>query len=361
MQKKIKFIFLQQLNKRYIFRDEKKNYMAYEIIKTDNFSPLKGEGVFFDLDWTLIKPAGKYKFYNSRNNYDWVWAFPTVKEIIKNFDTSGLVVYIITNQLKYDHIVEERIRKVIKELDIECCALIATGHGCFRKPGTSLLSLLDNKIIKGRHSFYCGDAAGRPNDHSDDDLYFAFHTKLPFLTPEKVFNEKIFIGSFIVYPPMKTDLEMEKKLRQIYLDYDGVFLIGLPGAGKTYLRNWFLETFGKKEISYINHDEKKSVLDGTKRFLIIDNTNLTEKSRQEIEHNWKEKRFAIIFLDIPLKESVRGVKYRSSIMGGSHVADIALRSLVKKLEPPISPTLHLKKRPILNKSFPHYLADTLNI
>lgn len=331
--------------------------MAYKIIKTKNFSPLKGEGVFFDLDGTLIKPAGKYKFYNPRNNYDWVWAFPTVKEILKSFYTDGLVVYIVTNQSKYDHIVEDRIYKVIEELNIECCALISTGHDRFRKPGVSLLSLLDDKIIRGRRSFYCGDAAGRSTDHSDDDLYFAFYAELPFLCPEEVFCNNIFTGSRLTFPEMKVDSDIEEKLYKIYLDYDGVFLIGLPGSGKTYLRNWFLETFGEKKIYYINNDEKRTFWDDKEKFLVVDNTNLTEKSRQEMEHLWKGKKFATIFLDISLKESARGIKYRSSIMGGSHIADIALRVLAKKLEPPKSPTLHLKKRPILKNSFPSYLTN----
>jgi bifunctional polynucleotide phosphatase/kinase len=36
-------------------------------------------------------------------------------------------------------------------------------------------------------SFYCGDAAGRTNDHTNDDLLFSINNKLKFYTPEMLF------------------------------------------------------------------------------------------------------------------------------------------------------------------------------
>jgi bifunctional polynucleotide phosphatase/kinase len=40
------------------------------------------------------------------------------------------------------------------------------------------------------NSFYCGDAAGRRKDHSNDDLVFSINVGLPFCTPEMIFQNK---------------------------------------------------------------------------------------------------------------------------------------------------------------------------
>ena len=39
-------------------------------------------------------------------------------------------------------------------------------------------------------SFYCGDAAGRAEDHSNDDLLFSINTGINFCTPEMLFDGK---------------------------------------------------------------------------------------------------------------------------------------------------------------------------
>lgn len=39
-----------------------------------------------------------------------------------------------------------------------------------------------------KESFFVGDAAGRPGDHSDSDKAFADAIGIPFMTPEEVFG-----------------------------------------------------------------------------------------------------------------------------------------------------------------------------
>ena len=46
---------------------------------------------------------------------------------------------------------------------------------------------LDKKEVCFESSFYCGDAAGRPDDHSSDDMLFARAIGLKFMTPEMLF------------------------------------------------------------------------------------------------------------------------------------------------------------------------------
>jgi DNA 3'-phosphatase len=72
--------------------------------------------------------------------------------------------------------------------------MASTAHtkeeSAFRKPGIGLwkrvLELMENNIDL-ESSFYCGDAAGRKTDHSNDDLLFAKNAKLKFYTPEEYF------------------------------------------------------------------------------------------------------------------------------------------------------------------------------
>ena len=42
--------------------------------------------------------------------------------------------------------------------------------------------------IDYENSFYCGDAAGRRTDFSNDDLLFSININFKFMTPEMYFN-----------------------------------------------------------------------------------------------------------------------------------------------------------------------------
>lgn len=50
------------------------------------------------------------------------------------------------------------------------------------KPHTTEFAIAD----RGEQSFFVGDAAGRPSDHSDVDKLFASAIKIRFYTPEVV-------------------------------------------------------------------------------------------------------------------------------------------------------------------------------
>ena len=49
-----------------------------------------------------------------------------------------------------------------------------------------LLNLINIDI---KHSFYCGDAAGRNNDFSNSDRLFAHNCNLEFILPRKLFSK----------------------------------------------------------------------------------------------------------------------------------------------------------------------------
>lgn len=86
----------------------------------------------------------------------------------------------------------------------------------FRKPNRGmwleLLKILNvgTKEVCFENSFYCGDAAGRPDDHSSDDMLFARAIELKFMTPEMLFlNEKI---NFKPVSGLKIESKYEEKI-----------------------------------------------------------------------------------------------------------------------------------------------------
>jgi hypothetical protein len=70
-------------------------------------------------------------------------------------------------------------------------ALVAPAKDAFRKPEVGMwraLCAMNGGIAPDlAASFYVGDAAGRPGDHSDADSAFAKAVGLPFFLPEAAF------------------------------------------------------------------------------------------------------------------------------------------------------------------------------
>jgi len=62
----------------------------------------------------------------------------------------------------------------------------------YRKPAKGMFDLFAKGVpeIDFNTSFYVGDAAGRPQDHSSDDINFAKNVGITFITPEEYFVEK---------------------------------------------------------------------------------------------------------------------------------------------------------------------------
>ncbi|MCO5558180.1 hypothetical protein L7F22_011759 [Adiantum nelumboides] len=92
-----------------------------------------------------------------------------------------------------------RLKGFMKLVDAPMQVFISCGKegtgDLYRKPKHGMWILLERYFNEGvvidkTRSFYVGDAAGRPNDHSDADLGFAMAAGLEFLVPEDVFVEK---------------------------------------------------------------------------------------------------------------------------------------------------------------------------
>lgn len=339
----------------------------YEVITTDNFLrqlDRSRPSAFFDIDHTVIYPIGKKRFYSPKDGYAWD-INPLAKSVFKEIIAPNYVIYFVTNQLKYDDIVRSRIIDMLKYLEIEACVLIATQRNIYRKPGVGLIHGPHLVPIPGGpptidpiRSFHCGDAAGRAYDFSDDDLWFALHLGIKFYTPEEMFNTTSPLskpGNGRAMIPARVDHGLIRVLTDYYKKYRGIILVGLPGSGKTYVREWMVETFsdGPKEIVVVNNDERKDLIGSFSKdkFYIIDNTNLKEAERSKYPSDFK-----IFYIDITPKEAIRGINYRVTMEDGLHVPDIAINTMNKNKEPPINPDIHLvNERPVLDDFFPHYL------
>ena len=84
-----------------------------------------------------------------------------------------------------------RRRFLAPQLGVPVTALLAPGKDAFRKPEAgmwrAMVAMNGGVAPDLAASFFVGDAAGRPSDHSDCDSAFAKAVGLPFYLPEAAF------------------------------------------------------------------------------------------------------------------------------------------------------------------------------
>ncbi len=156
----------------------------------------------FDFDGCLARtPLGG----NDPNA--WSMQYKHVPSVLASLHASGHAIVIVTNEsmdrLKKEEAIRNNILKKCGRLDgfAKACAptpilcLCATAKDSYRKPETGAWSFFTSQCNGGvvpevAKSFFVGDAAGRPGDHSDSDRVFAEQCKLPF-HDEKEFFERM--------------------------------------------------------------------------------------------------------------------------------------------------------------------------
>ena len=147
----------------------------------------------FDLDWTLVKPRYAKFPVNFEDNVIMDNRINTLKKYID----SGYTIVIFSNQkVTNKESVEYKLKRMndviakFSKHGITIILMMATKDDKYRKPEIGML----NEFKLGAPnaglsvSFYCGDAAGRPNDFSDSDLQFAKNIGITFYIPEQIFN-----------------------------------------------------------------------------------------------------------------------------------------------------------------------------
>lgn len=148
----------------------------------------------FDLDWTLVRPSrGKFPS-NATDNVIMANRIPILKEL----QIKGYNLVIFTNQkLTPRDTTESKINRMndviskFKMNGIDLLIFMSAADDKYRKPNIGMweyLVLLFKGNIDKNYTFYCGDAAGRPNDFSSSDLDFANAIGIKFFTPEELFE-----------------------------------------------------------------------------------------------------------------------------------------------------------------------------
>ena len=159
-----------------------------------------GDKIFAtDLDGTLIRTR-KARF--AKDEYDYAF-LPNCIKTLKNYIKKGFTIAIFTNQKRLPDIMINKINNVLTDLineGIDPWIFVSTKEDKYRKPNIGMWEYFENNLghkINYESSFYVGDAAGRPQDHSDADIKFAEKAGLKFYTPEEIFpNDEINIPNY---------------------------------------------------------------------------------------------------------------------------------------------------------------------
>lgn len=262
--------------------------------------------------------------------------YPGVINKLNMLIKEGYNIVIISNQKKR-HIGDTKLlvklEKIGNILGIPFIAFCARAEDEFRKPQTSILSLIPDFL--GKMEFFVGDAAGRLGDHSDCDKMFAKNSNIQFYTENEYFADFI-TNQFIreVLPECLYNEKFENKVNIQFLTL--VIMIGYPGSGKT--------TWCKKmlpEYSYISRDifkdMKKCVVKCKQELqkgnsIVVDNTNYTIEMREKFISiaNEEDAQCVAIHINTSMKQS----QVWNDTRGELRVPTIVYYKYKKKFEEP---------------------------
>ena len=122
-----------------------------------------------------------------------------VPAVLRRLHEQGYTLAIFSNQGGFSKhnpfagrgkAVMTKIDTFTHQLALPITAFLATARDGNRKPQAGMLRMFKaSSGVQSLHadSFFCGDAAGRPHDHSADDKAFAEAAGLKFMLPEEVF------------------------------------------------------------------------------------------------------------------------------------------------------------------------------
>ncbi|KAI5084341.1 hypothetical protein GOP47_0000510 [Adiantum capillus-veneris] len=194
----------------------------------------------FDFDGCLVKTSVQ------RHGADaWSLLYPSIPKKMQEYHNAGYKLVIFTNESNIDRWKNSRQKAVdskigrlkgfMKLVDAPMQVFISCGKegtDLYRKPKHGMWLLLERHFNNGvlidkTRSFYVGDAAGRPNDHSDADLGFAKAAGLEFLVPEDVFVEKLKIPCL----SLKKASKMQSLVKYLSFGYGHAYLGYQPDQG----------------------------------------------------------------------------------------------------------------------------------
>ena len=344
-----------------------KDTVLYSISKdTDTFSKIAS----FDLDSTIIKTKSDKVFPSDKN--DWILWNKYVKPVLYDYYNNCYKIVIFTNQLgikkgkisKDDFIY--KINQIHKELNIDFDIFIATADDNYRKPMTGMWDLFTSMYpvkIDMKHSFYCGDAAGREKnwipgrkkDFNNVDINFAHNINIKFDIPENVFkdpNTSLLKFHVVDFNYMGLDLhKLLKTKSKLKIDAANkpelIIVLGRQGSGKSEFSKDLLSKSGFKNYVYINRDickTKAICLKKTKeaiekgKSIIVDNTNPDKKSRKEYIELARQAKMSIsvYLMDMPenLSKHLNHMRVMKTHGKTQKIPEVAYRVYNKKYETP---------------------------
>lgn len=277
----------------------------------------------FDLDQTLITPRDGRPF--PRDAADWQWLRPSVPEQLRALvEQDGFDLILVTNQTKAWK--RELVQGVLEALAPLPVSVVVAFDRADHKPSTRLFrSHFPEAIPAG--SFFVGDAAGRPGDHSDSDRVFAEALGLPFRVPEDVFPLP-----FADVAPLDVPVSDTPEL---------ILLIGYPGSGKsTWAQRWAaqqgwlhleMDVFGtpaRVRAKALSPDMRN-------RTWILDATHPTVEKRSEWI-TWARslgRSTRAVWLEVPIDIAMQRNAERAR-QGGRSVPRVAFYTYRKRFEEP---------------------------
>lgn len=243
-------------------------YQPYPTLYIHTSKDLASQGniAAFDLDWTLAAPLAS-TFPKTPTD---LHLLPNRLEVLQDLVKKGWTLVIFTNQKasrgRPAVFNQQKINYFLSLVKLPMIVMMATGQDQFRKPQIGMWDTLKQVLTTPiTQAFYCGDAAGRPQDFSDSDKQFAVNLKIPFYIPEQLF------------PATKVDLPGGKSL---------VLFVGMPGSGKS---TYFNPRLKPLDYLHLNQDllkTKQKMLKSTEQamkeseLIAVDATNPTQAGRQ---------------------------------------------------------------------------------
>jgi len=300
-------------------------YMAHNIFMTSKWA-------MFDLDGTLIKTKSGKAF--SVSTSDWTWFDEGHPKKLQRLITKGYTIIIISNQAgckKDQSKIKEKFNQVQAALeDIPLAAAFATDYNLYRKPNTKVIEYLEcflSTKIDLENSFYIGDAAGRPGDHSCCDRKFADNIGVPFHPIEKFLNPNHEVEDFTWGFNPSEYLEQAQSNQAPDVPHDQsqelILMCGYPGSGKsTFVKtNLFNHTYVSKDNlkgKSLSPIIKKALSED--KSVVVDNTNLDPETRAFYvniakDHNVPCKCY---FLNLPL-ELCKHLNYIRNVQSDNNI------------------------------------------
>jgi DNA polymerase beta len=233
----------------------------------------------FDMDWTLARTV-QGAWPKSPSDIE---LLPNRISTLKQLRDKGYTIVVFTNQksttdnkINFNYQRVNNFVQLVSEIPI--ILMMAISDDKYRKPNPGMWETLVRMIPPIKLAFYCGDAAGRPQDFSDSDRKFAENIGIPFYFPEQIFPPTERLKPSPVQAVNKIELPPNPVM---------AIFVGMPGAGKTTYYQNILKPLGYVHINQDLLGTKAKVLRVARENIekglniVIDATNPGQRRRQE--------------------------------------------------------------------------------